>query len=71
MENTSHTQTNFPVVHFYVNEGQIQKSYDKGTPAVFNVVRFLYKSSTIPSKMSFATISVEISMEQLPLWSTS
>ena len=44
-----------------INEGQIQTSlYDKRNSYNFNVVRFLYKSSTIPSKMFFAIISAEI-----------
>ena len=34
--------------------------YDKRNSYNFNVVRFPYKSSTIPSKMFFATIRAEI-----------
>ena len=60
-ENTSATETTFLDLHLYINEGQIQPSlYDKRDSYNFNVVRFPYKSSTIPSKMLFATISVEI-----------
>ena len=67
--NTSHRETTFLDFHFCVNEGQIQtskfkfkrKSYN------FNVMRFPYKSGTIPSKMFFATISAE-SVEQMRLW---
>ena len=44
-----------------MNEGQIQTVlFDKRNSYDFNVVRFPYKSSTIPSKMFFATISAEI-----------
>ena len=60
-ENTSHTETTFLDLHLCINEGQIQTSlYDKRNSYNFNVVRFPYKSSTIPSKMFFATISAEI-----------
>ena len=59
-ENTSHTETTFLDLHLYINECQIQTSLcDKRSSYNFNV-RFPYKSSTIPSKMFFATISVEI-----------
>ena len=61
-ENTSHTETTFLKLHLFINEGQIQTSlYDKRNSYNFNVVRFSYKSSTtIPSRMFFATISAEI-----------
>ena len=60
-ENTSHTETTFLDLHLCINEGQIQTSlYDKRNSYKFNVVRFPYKSSTIPSKMFFATIRAEI-----------
>ena len=59
-ENTSYTATTFLDLHLCINEGQIQTSlYDKRNSYNFNVVRFPYKSSTIPSKMFFATISTE------------
>ena len=60
-ENTSHTETVFLNLHLCINEGQIQTSlYDKRSSYNFSIVRFPYKSSTIPSKMFFATISAEI-----------
>ena len=60
-ENTSHTETTFLDLHLCINEGQIQTSlFDKRNSYNFNVVRFAYKSSNIPSKMFFATISAEI-----------
>ena len=60
-KNTSHTETTFLVLHFCIDEGQIQTSlFDKRSSYHFNVVRFPYKSSTIPSKVFFATISAEI-----------
>ena len=60
-EKTSHTETAFLDFHLYINERQIDTSlYDKRNSYNFNVVRFPYKSSTIPSKMFFATISAEI-----------
>ena len=60
-ENTSHTETTFLHFHLCINEGQIQTClYDKRNSYNFNVVRFPYKCSTIPSKMFFATISAEI-----------
>ena len=60
-ENTSHTEITFLEFHLYINEGQIQASLsDKGNSYNCNIVRFPYKSSTIPSKMFFATISAEI-----------
>ena len=59
-ENTSHTETTFLDLHLCINEGQIQTSlYDKRNFYNFNFVRFPYKSSTIPSKVFFATISYE------------
>ena len=59
-ENTSHTET-FLDPHLCMNEGQIQTFlFDKRNSYNFNVVRFPYKSSTMPSKMFFATISAEI-----------
>ena len=58
-EITSHRETTFLDLHLCINEGQIQTSlYDKRNSYNFNVVRFPYKSSTIPSKMFFATITV-------------
>ena len=63
-ENTTHAETAFLELHLCINEGQIQSSlYDKRNSISnynFNVVRFPYKSSTIPSTMFFATISAEI-----------
>ena len=60
-ENTSLTETTFLGLHLYGNESQIQTSlYDKKNTYNFHVVRFQYKSSTIPSKMFFATNSAEI-----------
>ena len=60
-ENTSHTETTFLDLHLSINEVQIQLSlYDKRNPYNFNFVRLPYKSSAIPSKMFFATISAEI-----------
>ena len=61
-ENTSNTETTFLDLRLYINEGQIQTSniYDKRTSYNFSIVRFTYKSSTIPSKMFFATVSAEI-----------
>ena len=48
-------------LHLCINKGQIQTSlYDKRNSYNFNVVRFPYKSSTIPAKMFFASISAEI-----------
>ena len=49
------------LLHLCINEGKVQKSlYGKRSSYNFNVVKFPYKSSTIPSKMFFATISAEI-----------
>ena len=60
-ENTSHTETTFLDLHLCINEGQIQTTlYDKRNSYNSNVLRFPYKSSNIPSKMFFATISAEI-----------
>ena len=60
-ENTSHTETTFLDLHLCINEGQIQTSlYDKRNSYSFNVVRLPYKSSAVPSKIFFATISAEI-----------
>ena len=60
-ENTSHTEPTFLDLRLCINEGQIQTSlYDKRNSYNFKVVRFPYKSSNIPSKMFFATISAEI-----------
>ena len=60
-ESTSHTKTAFLDLHLYINEDQMQTYlYDKRNSCNFNLVRFSYKSSTIPSKMFFATISAEI-----------
>ena len=57
-ENTSHTETTFLNIHLRINEGQIQTPlYDNRNSYNFNVERFPYKSSTIPSKMFFANIS--------------
>ena len=48
-ENTSHTETTFLDLHLCINAGQIQTSlYDKRNSYNFNVVRFPFKSSTIP-----------------------
>ena len=60
-ENTSHTETTFLDLHLCINKGQIQTSlHDKRNSCNFNVVRFPYKSSTIPAKKFFASISAEI-----------
>ena len=59
-ENTSHTATTFLDLHLCINEGQIQTSLsDKKNSYNFVIVRFPHKSSTIPLKMLFATISAE------------
>ena len=59
-ENTSHTETTFLDLHLCINEGQIETFlYDKRNSYNFIVVRFPYKSNTIPSKMFFANISAE------------
>ena len=59
--NTSHTETTFLDLHLCINEGQIETSlYDKRNSYNFSAVRFPYKSSTVPSKIFFATISAEI-----------
>ena len=48
------TETAFLDLHFHVKEGRIQTSlYDIRNFCNFNVVRFQYKSSTIPLKMLF------------------
>ena len=61
MENTTHTENTFIELPLYINEGQIYTSlYDKDNSYIFNVVRFPYKSSTIPSKTLFATISADL-----------
>lgn len=55
----------------HVSIYQIQTSlHNKRTSYNFNIVRFPYKSGTVPSKILFATISVEYfeSVEQFPLW---
>ena len=60
-EVTSHTETTFLDLHLYLSEGQIQTSlYDKRNSYNFNIVRFPFKSSTIPSTMFFATICAAI-----------
>ena len=60
-ENTSHTETTFLDLHLCINKSQIQISlYDKRNSYNFNVVRFAYQSSTIRSKMFFATMTAEI-----------
>ena len=47
--------------YLYSNEGQIQTSlFDKRYSYNFNMVRFPYKSSTIPSKIFYVTIRAEI-----------
>ena len=52
--NTSHRETTFLDLHLYINEGHIQTSLcGKRNSYNFNVVRFPYKSSHIPSKMFF------------------
>lgn len=55
----------------HVSIYQIQTSlHNKRTSYNFNIVRLPYKSGTVPSKILFATISVEYfeSVEQFPLW---
>ena len=60
-KNTSRVETFFLELLLCTNEGQIQTSlYDKKNSYNFNVVRFSYKSNTIPSKMFFTTIKAEI-----------
>ena len=60
-ENISHTDTTFVDLNLCINEAQIQTSLsDKRNSYNFNVVRFPYKCSTVPSEMFFATISAEI-----------
>ena len=60
-ENTSHIETNFLDLHFCINRGQIQTSLcDKKNSYNLSIVRFLYESNTIPSKMFFGAISAEI-----------
>ena len=58
---TSHKEATFLDLHLCINKGQIQTSlFDKRKSYNFNAVRFACKSSNIPSKMFFATISAEI-----------
>ena len=58
---TSHKEATFLDLHLCINKGQIQTSlHDKRNSCNFNVVRFPYKSSTIPAKKFFASISAEI-----------
>ena len=60
-ENISHRETTFVDLHLCINDSKIQTSlYNKRNSYNFNVVRFPYKSSTIPSKMFLATINAEI-----------
>ena len=60
-ENISHTECTILDLLLGINEGQIPTSlYDKRNFYNFNVVRFPYKNSTIPSKIFFASISAEI-----------
>ena len=54
---TSHTQTPFLDLNLFTNEGQTQTSlYAIRSSDNFKVVTFSYKSSTVASKMFFATI---------------
>ena len=51
-ENTSQTEITFLDLHLCINKGQIETTlYDKRNSYNFNIVRFSYKSSTIPSKI--------------------
>ena len=52
-ENTSHIETTF-------QDPDLCIRYDKWNSYNFNILRFPYKSTTIPSKILFATISAEI-----------
>ena len=60
-ENTSHTETTLLGLHSFMNEGQIQTFlYDKRNSYNFNILRFPYKSITIPSKMFYSNTSAEL-----------
>ena len=60
-ENTSCTEATFLDLHLSITDGHIKtKLYDKRDAFNFDIVRFPYKDSTIPSKMFFSTISAEI-----------
>ena len=60
-ENTSQAETTFLDLRLCRNEAQTQTSlYDKMNSCNVNVLRFPYKSSTVPWKMVFATINSEI-----------
>ena len=53
-ENTFYTETTFLDLYLCINGGQIQTFlYGKRNSYNFNIVRFPYKSGTIPSKMFF------------------
>ena len=63
LENEKHFtyEATFLDLHLCKSERQIQVFlYDKRLSYNFSVVRFPYNSSTITSKMSFATISVDM-----------
>ena len=52
---------NFPRPDLYINEDKIETTlYYKKKSCNFRIKIFLYKSSTIPSKIFFTTISAEI-----------
>ena len=60
-ENITNTEATFLDLHLSIRNGAfITKLYDKRVSYNFNIVRFPYKCSTLPSKMFFSTISAEI-----------
>ena len=60
-ENMNNNEATFLDLHLSINDGQITTQlYDKRNYFHFDIVRFPYKSSTIPSKMFLSTISAEI-----------
>ena len=60
-ENKNNNEATFLDLHLSINDSQITTQlYDKRNYFHFDIVRFPYKSSTIPSKMFFSTISAEI-----------
>ena len=60
-ENTSDLEATFLDLHLSITDGKIEtKLYDKRNSYSFHIVRFPYKSSNLPSKMFFSTITAEI-----------
>ena len=60
-ENTSSSEATFLDLHLLIVDGQIKTTlYDKRDAFGFDIVRFPYKDSTIPSKMFFSTVSAEV-----------